>query len=722
MKRRTFLNKTLVSGFGAFISVRSLIALSLNSKQQVISDSVMDSNDIIPAPDDPMMWDQWRRDLNSWKNNKQKQLNYDGSSYRTEQFRWVTSDFACCFVMMCDSDFYDHLNNRYNTEKLILRGKKEYGGYDSVVLWHAYPRIGLDDRNQFDFYREMPYGLAGLKEVVKQFHASGIKVFINYNPWDTGTRRENFSDLDLLIEMLKSTDSDGIFLDTMKNAPEFRGRLDSIRPGIVMEGEIALPLKHVESHHMSWAQWFKDSPVPGVYRNKWFERCHMQHAIARWDSDKSALLHTAWMNGSGMLIWENIFGQWLGWNERDKSTYRVMSSIQRHFSDHFSGENWKPLAIESPVKGVFISQWEKDDITLWTLINRNDNPVIGVLMKTVTNKHKHTFYNLFNGETVNGRIVNGIIEITGNISARGIGCFASLPKNKKYKSLTGFLELQKEKFIQLSSETAIPSINNIPVRSIESVRQAATPAGMAVIPASSLEMNMEYTFRECGGYGNIQEHLSLAPEHKLHSLCKFTRVVNINRFAMDETPVTNRMFSEFLDDSGYKPVIQDNFLKHWNKNQIPEGIEDHPVVYVSLDDAFAYASWAGKRLPSDEEWQLAAQGTEGFAYPWGNKMEENRCNPDTNGNTTSVRSWPLGISPYGCLDMCGNTWELTCNEYSDGRTRFVILKGGSCFRAEGSIWYMDGGPQKNSFFAKMLLIWPGLDRCSTVGFRCAADI
>ncbi len=711
----------MTSGFGALISVRSLMALSLKSKQQVINESMMDSNDIIPAPDDPKMWDQWRRDLHSWRSNKQKQLNYDGSSYRTEPFLWVASNFACCFVMMCDSDFYDHKNNRYNPDKLIERGKKEYGGYDSIVLWHAYPRIGLDDRNQFDFYREMPYGLSGLKEAVKQFHASGIKVFINYNPWDTGTRRENRSDLDLLIEILKSTDADGIFLDTMKNAPDFRGRLDSIRPGIVMEGEIALPLEHVQTHHMSWAQWFRDSKAPGVYRNKWFERCHMQHAIARWDPDKSPQLQTAWMNGSGMLIWENVFGQWLGWNERDKSTYRIMSSIQRHFSDLFSGENWKPLAVVSPVRGVFVSQWEKGDITLWTLINRNDDPVNGVLMKTGL-RHNQSIFNLVNGEKVNGRAERGIIEIRGSIGARGIGCFAALPEKKKEKSFIKFLEIQKENYKLISSDTVTPVINNIPVRNIEKVIHSAIPEGMLAIPASSLDMKMEYTFRECGGYGNIQEHLSLASGHKLHTLCTFSRRVNISRFAIDETPVTNRMFSEFLNDSGYKPAIPDKFLKHWHKNMIPDGTEDHPVVYVNLDDAFAYGAWAGKRLPSAEEWQLAAQGPEGFVFPWGNDMEVNRCNMNTNGKTTSVRAWPEGVSPYGCLDMCGNTWELTCNEYSDNRTRFVMLKGGSCYRAEGSVWYMDGGPQKNSFFAKMLLMWPGLDRCSTVGFRCCVDL
>ncbi|MGE5448688.1 MAG: hypothetical protein ACM3PR_10010, partial [Bacteroidales bacterium] len=71
--------------------------------------------------------------------------------------------------------------------------------------------------------------------------------------------------------------------------------------------------------------------------------------------------------------------------------------------------------------------------------------------------------------------------------------------------------------------------------------------------------------------------------------------------------------------------------------------------------------------------------------------------------------------------LCGNTWELTESEYSDGRNRFCILKGGSFYKAKGSDWYFDGGAQANNFAAKQLLIFPGIDRCSTIGFRCAAD-
>ena len=116
-------------------------------------------------PENPAEWPAWREALNQWKLKKQTDLKYDGSSYRSESYAWVTTDFSCCFIMMCDAAFYDYTKNEYRISSLLKEGKDEYGGYDSVVLWHAYPRIGFDDRNQFDFYRDMPQGLPGLKKV-----------------------------------------------------------------------------------------------------------------------------------------------------------------------------------------------------------------------------------------------------------------------------------------------------------------------------------------------------------------------------------------------------------------------------------------------------------------------------------------------------------------------------------------------------------------------------
>ena len=87
-----------------------------------------------------------------------------------------------------------------------------------------------------------------------------------------------------------------------------------------------------------------------------------------------------------------------------------------------------------------------------------------------------------------------------------------------------------------------------------------------------------------------------------------------------------------------------------------------------------------------------------------------------------VKQFPAGRSVFGCYDLCGNVWHWTESERSDGRTRFCILKGGSCYKAAGSVWYADGGPLPCRFAAKFLLMWSGLDRCSTIGFRCAVDL
>jgi formylglycine-generating enzyme required for sulfatase activity len=723
MNRRNFLEKSLTVGLTSFISLDSLRKLSSadHNPEYFVSDEPIDNYDIIPAPDDPLKWEEWRESLSEWRKRKQLALKYDDASYRSEPFKWVTSDFSCCFVMTCDSDFYDHIRNEYTIKSLIERGKKEYGGYDSVVLWHAYPRIGLDDRNQFDFYREMAGGLDGLKDAVIKFHDSDIKVFIDYNPWDKGTRREQNSDIDSLIEIIESINADGIFLDTMKDAPGFREKLDSVKEGIVLEGEIALPVEHIATHHMSWAQWFQDSRVPGVYRNKWFERCHMQHAIARWSPDRNPQLQTAWMNGSGMLIWENVFGQLLDWNEKDKTTIRCITSIQRRYKELFTGESWIPLSDRSSLDGIYISSWGDKDLKIRTVVNRLDSDFTGELFKVKADPEIRWF-DLVSGEEIHPETVKSFHSVRGRIAQHGIACFLSLKRTRIDKELMDFLSFQKALREYSSEETKETVVQIAAVKTTLLNTRKKKQTGMVVIPGASVNIKTEYRFREPGGYGNIQNHLKLAESHQLHSICEIEKQTDLKKFAIDRTPVTNAQFLDFLNKSGYKPGIPDNFLKHMINGKIPTGKENHPVVYVDINDALAYAAWAGKRLPTEEEWQYAAMGPESLTYPWGYEPDGTKYNKNLNGQTTEVNAFPGGASPFGCLDMCGNVWELTGRIYSDGRTRFVMLKGGSCYKAEGSEWYFDGGPQKNSFVAKMLLIWPGLDRCSTVGFRCAADL
>lgn len=145
--------------------------------------------------------------------------------------------------------------------------------------------------------------------------------------------------------------------------------------------------------------------------------------------------------------------------------------------------------------------------------------------------------------------------------------------------------------------------------------------------------------------------------------------LELPEFWIGKTPVTNGDYARFTASTNREPP------KHWNGPTPPEPITDHPVVHVSWEDAVSFAEWAGKRLPTQEEWEKAARGTDGRRYPWG-VWQEGRCNTEEVGigTTSPVGQFsPMGDSPYGCVDMAGNVFEWTASP-SD---KYYVLRGGS---------------------------------------------
>ena len=710
--RRSFIRTSMALGASITLPFEIFPAVETNPKSEPESP-------LISAPREPADWPEFRRRLAAWREEKRRRLNYSYALYQRPEFAWANHCFSCCFLMLCDEMFYDPTHSAFNVKTFLKQGRREFGGYDAVVLWHAYPRIGFDERNQFDFYRDMPGGLAGLRKVVRALHARGVKAFIDYNPWDTGTRHGSKSDRDALVEIVRGIEADGIFLDTLdQGAAGLRAQLDAVRPGIVLESEGALPLERINDHHLSWAQWFGDSEAPGVLRNKWFERRHLQHQVRRWDRDHSGELHAAWMNGSGMMIWENVFGTWVGWNERDRAIVRAMLPIQRRFADIFAGENWTPL-VPTEQPDVYASEWGGDTLRLWTLVNRSAKHVDGEVLKVATTGEH--FFDLIAGTESSPTLKNGSARLNGSIPPRGIGCFvARRSRSAPDADWRAFLANQRALNQRADGDTRFPDRQTIRLRSNGPKKLPQTPAGMVEIPAARFTMTVEFRVRECGFYESSEEKGFVGPD--LYKNREFTREVSLNRYAIDETPVTNAQYFKFLQSSRYRPRHLENFLCHWTNDAPPPGREDHPVVYVDLADARAYARWASKRLPTEEQWQYAAEGPAHQRYPWGGAMRANVCNDGQAGGTTAVKSFPAERSAFGCYDLCGNVWHWTESERSDGRTRFCILKGGSWFQAHGSAWYADGGPLPCRFAAKFLLMWPGLDRCSTIGFRCVANL
>jgi formylglycine-generating enzyme required for sulfatase activity len=201
-------------------------------------------------------------------------------------------------------------------------------------------------------------------------------------------------------------------------------------------------------------------------------------------------------------------------------------------------------------------------------------------------------------------------------------------------------------------------------------------------------------------------------------------LMDIKPFYIDEYPVTNRQFKAFIDAAKYQPKDAHNFLKYWKNGTYPKGWADKPVTWVSIEDARAYATWAGKRLPHEWEWQYAAQGADKRLYPWGNAMDAAMMPPVDSARAmrppTDVNAYAKAGSPFGVKDLAGNVWQWT-DEYVDDHTRAAIIRGGSYFHATTSMWYFPQAKELNKH-GKYLLMSPGRDRSANIGFRCAADL
>jgi formylglycine-generating enzyme required for sulfatase activity len=172
------------------------------------------------------------------------------------------------------------------------------------------------------------------------------------------------------------------------------------------------------------------------------------------------------------------------------------------------------------------------------------------------------------------------------------------------------------------------------------------------------------------------------------------RSLNLPTFSIDKYEVTNKRYKRFIDATGYKvPWSQEaamaTYIWDWQKRMYPEGKGDDPVVLVSWDDARAFCSWAGKRLPTEAEWEKAARGAKGKPYPWGNDWAKGKSNTQESGlkQTAPAGSFKDDVSEYGVNDLAGNVSEWVEEWFApypgnpmtsyEERNKYRVLRGGS---------------------------------------------
>ena len=222
------------------------------------------------------------------------------------------------FTFLYGHDIYDPGTNKFRTDGFLDEGELNFGGYDYILLWHDYQRMGIDNRDQFDMYEDLPGGLEGLREMVDRAHAREVQVFIPYKPWDImRDRRDHFQQE---ARIARAIGADGIFLDTMsKSGKAFRDALDAVSPDIVFVSEGRPDLEAAQLVTGSWnQQGTATNTMPNVDLFRFVFPEHNVHNINRAARKRDKLVYNALFNGVGLIVWEDIFGEInrFSWHER----------------------------------------------------------------------------------------------------------------------------------------------------------------------------------------------------------------------------------------------------------------------------------------------------------------------------------------------------------------------------------------------------------------------
>ena len=312
--------------------------------------ALLDDAKIFAAPDDPRRLARWREQLAAWRADARGAPRRSGAAYDDPDAAWASRCFTVAQVWLWDELLYDFDRQRFTPERFLADARERFGGLDGVVLWHAYPVIGIDDRNQWDFYRRA-------RAAARRRPRSATRacaVFVDYNPWDTGTRRGGDD-----VDELAAVDPRARRRRRLPRHPE-EGRPRASSPRSTARARASCsrasrssPTERIADHALSWAQWFADSTPPGVLRAHWFERRHMQHHIRRWHRDHSDELHSAWLNGVGRDgLGGRVRRRGSGGTTRDAATLRRMLPVQRRLHRWLVEGDWTPLA---GVRGVAAS-------------------------------------------------------------------------------------------------------------------------------------------------------------------------------------------------------------------------------------------------------------------------------------------------------------------------------------------------------------------------------
>lgn len=736
------------------------------------------------------------------------------SLYSSARVNRSSATYVSVQTMIHDRNLYDPILRKWTPEKYLRDLKMRFGGVDQVLLWAGYPNLGIDTRNQFDILDSVP---GGIKSAVRSLKNADPELMVQlpYKPWDISTRGLGLKDHEALARIVVESGADGINADTMFSTMDSKGNLAPMstffdaaeRRGMhdmIIEPELGLSYGYLltnvttqswQYHLQTCSNCLDNAPFkPLVSIQKFLVRKSMPHVCGRWASQRSNEILTAYFNGVGYVAWENIWGIWNGIHDRDAELLRRASAILRHFHPFLSDDEveWLPHypveSVSSRGKGIFASKFVGPHKELWLLINtalEDASAADWSLAVPQGGMQNSDFYDIYKGVKIEAQasakcLVKSCSDnaatliVSVPMESRSVGAVLRIRQKEKLSVLdNAFLgkmqELTSNKLVRYSDRWGPVAAQHLVLPASAHRMTKPDTAKMVMVPGSA---SFQFHARglEIEGFLNDRSVMDIwegvdvqYPWESIPTKYHKPHILAIADLLFDKHPVTNADFYKFVQSTSYVPDDTGNFLHHWGGTcerpahtdcRMPAEIAQQPVVFVSIEDARAYCTHAGKRLPREWEWQHAAQGGDPLRqYPWGSDWLQKLMPPVHDDARTfrmaSVGQFPEGVSKHGIEDFVGLVWHWT-DEYLDAHTRSAVLKGGSAFQPQNSgnpryqQWYfpgLDGNwtqgnpwepPYSNSpknysqlyrltVHAKYLIMAPSYDRAGTVGFRCVAD-
>ena len=722
---------------------------------------------------------------------------FNDSLYHRKDLQWVRHTYLMHLMMAWDKNLFNRTANNYSINNFITRGNQLYGGDDIIGIWPTWPTLGLDQRNQFDLYKDLPGSFNAIQKISDDLAKQNKHLYVAYNPWDIDTRAQNhYQGLSWLIQ---NTHADGVVLDTQGSSSDsLQNAADSVRKGVIMYSEgmaVAKDMQGIISGRVHNALYYP----PMLNLNKFIQPGFTIYRVAELFKEPiNREFATSFFNGYGTEMNIMVPGQ-PAWTEKQYAFLGKTTKLLRLLSDNFNASNVLPL-IPTMVDSIWVNKWATNQKTVYTIYSIIPQGFKNELFEVIPKYNWH-FVDLYHHQLLKPNYKNGKYYIVAETEAfhqkylgtnneGAVDCIVQLPKLIEATIANNYLNLSllknnysntKNLSIEIwKSETGLEkpdlvlAFNNqsisiqkafdrfegkliVQVIQIDSLGyKTLLDETVAYLPISEARtLDPIIATKDSASIADIStnsrtQNMSLIPAGKFiykqthgddfipYPTYLDSSEINMSAYWMDKFPVTNGQFFEFIKAAKYQPTDTVNYLKHWVNGRPNAMDEKKPVIYISYEDALAYAQWYHKSIPTEIEWQYAAQTSNLNEWPWEQKIpvtrtyeevtntlsvikingiDSNFCNLG-NGILDSVGTYSKGVNPNGLYDLVGSVWQLTSSEYASGSYAYQLLKGGSYFKPAGSWWYVQGGPRELTYAQYLLKVSQGFERNGTVGFRC----